>query len=303
MIGRVARLYYEYSMTHAQIANLLGLSRVKVTRMLAEARRTGVVEIRVHSSEALFTDLEMALVERFNLVSAWVAPTFGERAQQLDALGTMGALALRGCVRDGATVAVGLSETVGRISHHVTDTEVTRVTFVPATGSRLGSGEWIQPGESAQDLAHAYGGTVCHLPAPMLASTQAAAELIRSEPDVARALQAASRADVIVYGVGGVVPGSGIIMDDTSSEKMAELQRLGAVGNISAGFYDTRGAAVDTSLDARIIGLTLSDLLSIPTRVALAGGPLKVPPLIGALAGGYANVLVTDRDTAQALLG
>ncbi len=302
MIGRVARLYYEYSMTHAEIANLLGFSRVKVTRMLAEARRTGVVEIRVHSSETLFTDLEMALVKRFGLASAWVAPTFSERAQQLDALGTMGALALRGCVHPGATVAVGVSATVGRISHHVSDTEVADVTFVPATGSRLGSGEWIQPGESAQELAQAFGGTVCHLPAPMLASTQAAAELIRSEPDVARALQVASQADVIAFGVGGVVPGSGIIMDDTSPEKMAELRSLGAVGNISAGFFNAQGEVVDTSLDSRIIGLALSDLLSIPTRVALAGGPPKVAPLGGALAGGYINVLVTDRDTAQALL-
>ena len=75
MVGRVARLYYEHGLTHAEIASMLDVSRIKVTRMLADARRRGIVEITVHSDERPFADLEEALVERFGLQSAWVSPS------------------------------------------------------------------------------------------------------------------------------------------------------------------------------------------------------------------------------------
>ena len=41
LLGRVARMYYEHGLTHQEIANALGLSRIRVTRLLAEARDKG----------------------------------------------------------------------------------------------------------------------------------------------------------------------------------------------------------------------------------------------------------------------
>src|SRR6056297_2688570 len=101
MLGRVARLHYEHGFTHQQIADTLGLSRVKVTRLLAEARRIGIVEIRIHSDESIFTDLEVALTQRYALRQAWVAPTFGSRERLLQSIGTVGATALRSALHPG----------------------------------------------------------------------------------------------------------------------------------------------------------------------------------------------------------
>ena len=43
VLGRIAKLYYEYDYTHQQIADLIGWNRVKVTRALQEAREQGIV--------------------------------------------------------------------------------------------------------------------------------------------------------------------------------------------------------------------------------------------------------------------
>ncbi|MCC6495789.1 MAG: sugar-binding transcriptional regulator [Propionibacteriaceae bacterium] len=303
MLGRTARLYYEHGYTHQQIADTLGLSRVKVTRMLAEARRKGIVEIKIHSDETIFTDLEVALTEKFDLTSAWVAPTVPDRENQLNALGILGATALQAVIDSPMTVAVGLSETVGRIAQHVHLDAPTGALFVAATGNRMGSGEWIQPGEAARSLANAFGGTWQQLPAPMVASNKHSAALLKDEPVVADALAKSRAADVAVFGVGGLLPGSGIIMDEPGSLKL--LRRLsdsGAVGNISAGFFDAGGKPVDSPLNERIIGLTLDELEQIPVRVAVAGGRSKEAALAGTLAGGYATVLVTDERNARELL-
>jgi DNA-binding transcriptional regulator LsrR (DeoR family) len=303
VLGRTARLYYEHGYTHQQIADTLGLSRVKVTRMLAEARRKGIVEIRIHSDETIFTDLEVALTEKFHLTSAWVAPTVTDREGQLNALGILGATALEAVIGSPMTVAVGLSETVGRIAPHIRLDAPTGALFVAATGNRMGSGEWIQPGEAARSLANAFGGTWQQLPAPMVASSKQSAALLKDEPVVADALSKARAADVAVFGVGGLLPGSGIIMDEPGSLKL--LRRLsdsGAVGNISAGFFDGEGHPVDSPLNERIIGVTLEELEQVPVRVAVAGGRSKEAALAGTLAGGYATVLVTDERNARELL-
>ena len=52
--------------------------------------------------------------------------------------------------------------------------------------------------------------------------------------------------------------------------------------------------------DARMVGIGLDELKTIPTRICVAGGPQKLAAIRGALAGGYATHLVTDLDTAAA---
>ena len=303
MLGRAARLHYQHGYTHQQIADTLGVSRVKVTRMLAEARRTGIVEIRIHSDETIFTDLEVALAQRFGLTGAWVAPTFEAPDRLLASLGTLGATALQAVIAPGMTIAVGLSETVGAVAPHVHIDEPSSAVFVPATGSRIAAQELIQPHEVAQALARAFEGTARHLPAPVLASNAEAAELLRTEPDVSRTLELARAADIAIYGIGGMLPGSGILMDgSTPPSQIRELAAGGAVGNISAGFFDAEGRPVPSSLTGRLIGLTLDELLRVPVRIAMAGGRNKEQALAGALAGGYATVLVTDERTARAML-
>jgi lsr operon transcriptional repressor len=304
MLGRVARLHYEHGFTHQQIGDMLGISRVKVTRMLAEARRCGIVEIRIRSDETIFTDLEVALVERYGLDSAWVAPSFDDGDRLLSSLGMLGAAALTAALEPGMTVAVGLSETVGAVAPHVRVDEPFSALFVPATGSRPGSQEAVQPHAVAQALADAFLGTTRHLPAPVLASSAEAAALLRAEPDVANALELARAADIAIFGIGGMIRGSGILMDGTTPPaQIRELTAAGAVGNISAEFFDRQGAPVTTSLSGRLIGLTLDELGNVPLRIALAGGSKKKLAIEGALAGGYITSLVTDAATAQALLG
>ena len=47
LCARVARLYYESDQTQEQIGELLGLSRMKVNRLLRLALKTGVIQIRI----------------------------------------------------------------------------------------------------------------------------------------------------------------------------------------------------------------------------------------------------------------
>ena len=57
-----------------------------------------------------------------------------------------------------------------------------------------------------------------------------------------------------------------------------------------------------TPLDDLVIGMTLDQLRAAGRRIAVAGGAAKHQALAAALAGKWIDVLVTDVNSAEALL-
>lgn len=301
MLGRVAALHYLHGLSHQEIANLLGLSRVQVTRMLAKARREGIVEIRIHSDEPIFPDLQAALASQFGIASTWIAPSFPDPSETLASVGTIGAACLQSALRPGSTVAVGLSTTLASIAPHFGPDQL-EVSIVPAIGSRPGARGSVSPHEVAAQLADAVGARSYHLPAPFLASSERSAAMMRAEPDVASALDLARHADIGLFGIGGVTRGSGILVDTAmSDEKVSQLIARGAVGDISGSFFDLDGKFVAGPMDDRMIGLTYNEILALPVRIGVAFGPDKAQAIRAALTGGIITALVTDYETANAL--
>jgi DNA-binding transcriptional regulator LsrR (DeoR family) len=133
-----------------------------------------------------------------------------------------------------------------------------------------------------------------------LASFEFATALLR-DTRIQRTLELGRQADVLLVGVGAIEPLSPSLTH-LSRDVVAELQRAGAVGEVSARFFDAAGRPCPSTLDARLVSLPLADLVQVPTRIGVAFGCAKVPAIAGALAGQYINTLVTDVATATRLL-
>ena len=89
------------------------------------------------------------------------------------------------------------------------------------------------------------------------------------------------------------------------------LRALGVVGEINYHPYDRDGVIVDRRelrpLTQRVLAVTPTRLHELSASygklvVAVAGGPDKRAAILGAVRGRFANVIVTDEDTATALL-
>ncbi len=301
LLGRVARMYYEHGMTHQEIANALGLSRVRVTRLLAEARERGLVEIVVHVEESLYADEERDLSSRFDLRQVWIAPNVADSAKQDRAFALVGADALTSVIEKDATVALGLSSAVALAASQL-PTRSLGASFIPVAGSGSGLVNGANPHEIALTLATRTSGQAFHLPAPLLAATDSSASSFYTDPGVQRMLQLATQADVLIVGLGGTAHDEGLLLGALSDQQRDELISEGAVGDISGRFFDRSGHPVRGTLDARIVGLTLQDLQRIPTRLGISRGANRVDALRAALDNKLLNMLVTDIKTAMALL-
>jgi DNA-binding transcriptional regulator LsrR (DeoR family) len=76
----------------------------------------------------------------------------------------------------------------------------------------------------------------------------------------------------------------------------------GAVGDVLSHFIDKDGNPVHTGIEDRLISTPLETLRQLDNVVGVAAGKNKVEGIRAALRGRYLDILVTDEETAQALI-
>ena len=76
----------------------------------------------------------------------------------------------------------------------------------------------------------------------------------------------------------------------------------GAVGDLLSHFIDKDGNPIENNLDNRLLSTPLEDLKKMNNVIGVAGGLNKVDAILAVLKGQYLDVLITDEETAAALL-
>ena len=72
---KIAWYYYMENLTQQSIANQLGISRMRVIKLLEKARQTGVVQFRISSAFDKRHAMETRLMETYHLKDCYVVPT------------------------------------------------------------------------------------------------------------------------------------------------------------------------------------------------------------------------------------
>ena len=116
-------------------------------------------------------------------------------------------------------------------------------------------------------------------------------------------LTLACEVDQAVVGVGTPTLDATIVqLGYLSEDDIRILAEHNVVGDILGQFFDADGVVPDLPLHDRRIGIELADLKNIPKVVGVAGGAGKAEAILGALRGGFLDVLVTNEIAAPRLL-
>ncbi len=302
LLARVARHYYLEDRSKSDIADVLGISRFRVARLLEAARREGVVSIRIESPAGYDTDLSVALQESFGLRHAVVVDV-GDEDDQLDSLrsllGRVTAQVLEDIVGRQDILGLAWARSLRGIAHGIRNLAPCPV--VQLTGALSGP-DGSDVLELVRRVSQASGGTPHVFYAPLVAPDAASARALRRQPDVERAAELTSRVTVAVVGIGAWEQGLSTIYDTVDAAARTKAKALGAVGEISGALIDKDGSPLRSPLSRRIIGVTGEQLRDIDTVLSVAYGRGKADAVRAALQGGLVNGLVTHTGLARALL-
>lgn len=305
ILAEVATLYYVDRLNQEQIARQVGRSVSTVSRLLAEAEAVGIVEVRVRHPTPVEPQLQTALAKRFGLRLARVLRTAPDEPHRLlPQLGDLAARYLTTILTDGAVISVGWGNSLYEVVRAVRlgpHREIQVTQSLGSLGSRLPA---IDNHLITRLLAERVDGTPHFLPAPMIVESEAVRDALLQDPQLRETLALARRSDVALLGIGLAEPEhAGMFHAGYIDEPTLESVRAtGVVGDISVEFFDLYGRIHDVEVSKRVVGMRLADLRGICPVIAVAGGPVKAPAILGALRTGLIHVLVTDDETARRVL-
>lgn len=299
---KIAWLYYVESMTQEQIAELLQISRVKVMRTLAACTEEGIVVTTINRATANQIALERALEQRWKLSASIVVPTPSDPAHLEAAIGHAIAQYLDEEMVDGMTLAIGGGASLHASLKFITRKPLKDASIVALVGS-LPHARWINPSIVASRVAEIYQADSYQITAPVIVDEPELRDALWRQDTLKDVRSRAERADIALLTVGSVSADATVFQHDiVPAAQMVSLQKAGAVANLLCYFINDAGELVDHPVNRQVMAMDLTMIARTPRVVLAAGGINKVPAIRAALKMMSAKVLITDSDTAQALI-
>jgi DNA-binding transcriptional regulator LsrR (DeoR family) len=297
---RVAWMYYAEDMTQGAIAEKLGIGRVTVTRLLADARALHEVSITLSREISDLPRLEIALERRFGLREAIVAPLSDPEADPTVPIGAATGAFLSGFLQPDTRIGVGWGRTLYSSLDFVGGGQVDTVVSLLGGVSAV---EHYNPAEFAWAFARLWKARCYLVAAPAIVDDTDTRRRLIDSCGIGETFAMTEALDAVLLSVGGLPTGSpGDQFSPFSPDTLAELAAAGAVGNVLYNCFDAFGRLVDHPLNDRIMSAPIATLAQAPERIIASGGPGKVAALRGAMTLIRPTVLITDEATAAALL-
>jgi DNA-binding transcriptional regulator LsrR (DeoR family) len=307
-VVRVAHMYYEKGLNQPEIARQLGFSQATVSRLLAQAKTEGIIRISIAMPQGVYSLLEEELVQKYRLCDAIVVDTIREDDERLvnKDIGLAAAYYLESAVKPNEMIGIASwSSTLLALvdSMHPLQKKM-GIQVVQLMGGVGNPSAEVHANRLTSQLADLLKGTSVYLPAPGIVGSEAAQKVLCNDSYVQQTLKLFDHIDTALVGIGVVEP-SKLLADSGnvfSREELDMLKKKGAVGNIMLRHIDCDGQIVDTSLDKRVIAMSLEQLRNVKRSIGVAGGKRKYQGILAALKGRWVNMLITDQFTANRLL-
>lgn len=169
---------------------------------------------------------------------------------------------------------------------------------MPATGGLQQQAEHFQINEFVRMAADQTGGEPHFIHAPYLPSSDTRA-LFLADPAIASSVALWDRIDVAVVGVG--LPPA-LTPPEASVATQSEHRLAAVAGDVIRHYFDAAGELISWEGEGRMIAVSPPQLRRTPLCIGVAAGAAKAGPIIGAARAGLINALVTDVQTAEAIL-
>lgn len=306
LIAKVARMYYVQGIRQREITDRLQIHQSTVSRLLKRARESNLVRFSVTTPAGIFSDLEDQLSTAFSLKDAVVIDGSMEEEILARELGSAAAYYLETTLKPGTRIGISswsrsLFAMVDALHPGVycSGGKVIQILGgIANTGVQQEAAMYL-----AQRLAASIGASAVLLQTPAVVTTAEARRILFREPSVREVVDSFRTLDVALVGIGSMEPSRLLASSGNvfSPAERDELMRLGAVGDICFRHFDADGIPIKSSLMNRVIGIEHAELRNSRV-IGVAGGKKKLEAILAALRGGWIDVMITDRRTADSLL-
>lgn len=306
LLIKIAEMYYEQDMTQSEISNVLGIYRTTISRMLKRVRQEGIVKITINYGAGAQDTLERQLRERFGLKEAHVVEA--DPAQpghlKLRAVGQACAAWLEQAVQPKDVIGFSWGSSLAAVVDALTTASHPFATCIPIVGGPSGKLESrCHVNNICYQAAMKWNARSLMIDAPAITEQKETLDQLLKSPYLRTITDMWDRLDIALFGIGSMeIKGREAWQGFYGDSVIAELEHGQVAGDICSRFFDQSGVPVHTDITGRTLTVQLEQIKRARYSIGVAESLEKVPGILGALNGGYMNILFTTEETARMIL-
>ena len=300
--ARAIWLYHVEGCTQNDIATQLGINRVMVVRLLADARRRNEVRITISAPLTELLLLEREMETRFGINRVIVAPFADPEGDPVKVIAAAAGNFISREMKAGMTVGVGWGRTLFNTLPFITGATLEDFRVVSLLGG-IAAARRFNPAEFAWQFAELFQGEGFLIPAPAVVDSPETKHALLERCGLSAIFEMADNLDVALLSCGGISSLTTSYRTGYLSEAdRRSLIEAGAIGDVLYNFIDEKGNLVEHEVNDRVISVNLTRLRRTPERVLISGGKDKLIAMQAAITTVAPTTLILDEQTAIALL-
>jgi len=305
ILAKICWLYYFKQHTQQQIASQLNISRIKVQRLLTEAKEKGIVRFKIAQDKYNLLSLEEEFKTCFNLDDVIIVPSdsllpINDKELKKE-LAEAARIYLENRLSRFGYIGIGMGDTLRYFAEKLTVQQGFSnkdIKIISLFGNLLLNAS-VNPYSIGYKIAEKLGGTFYGLWAPAKLDSDEFASAFRQQKLIKDVLLMMDKVQLSIIGIGNINTGLIRKFNLVSEKEFDALLSRKAVGEILGYWFNIEGSEVMPELRKKIIGAPIK----LPGKtLAIAGGMDKVNPIMGALHGKLIDILITNEKTAKIII-
>jgi DNA-binding transcriptional regulator LsrR (DeoR family) len=296
-----AWLYYVARLNQNEIAKKIGLSKMRVHRLIAYAEKNGFVKTFVEGGFDQTFKYENALKDKYQLKICEVIPNEDQNSDPAEMLGAAGARFIMNQINENniSEFGIGTGSTISAIAKWLPKINK-KIDFITLNGS-LTSHNSIQTETAINQIAYKTIGECYNVGMPLMLVSVEQKKVVENISFIKEIMEKAANTKVKILGVGGLFDSSQIVRSKIFSAKSIEkLKKAGALGDVAGNFFDKNGELITIKETQKVFSVNI-DSFKKSTTVLVAGGIEKTAQIRSVLKSGLFKGLITDEETSKQL--
>lgn len=296
LMSEAATLYYEKKHTQQEIAELMNLSRQTVSRLINDAIKERIVEIKIHNPKKDCEELQKAIRAKFGV--ACVVCGVSGRNETLRQMMTVKAAVeyVLPILKSGnKKIALSWGRTVQDVVNSLPEITTTDNVVFPLFGATDNERSYFSSNELARGMADKIGATVKYAWFPYVTDSAEDCVLQKKISYYKKMEELWNNADVALVGIGNAEIIEVLGETFGNNEKHSQV-----VGDIATHFFDEEGNDID--LYENTLCASIENIRNAKHTIAVACGDGKASAIAGALKTKLVDILITDEYTAKRVL-
>jgi len=307
--SKIAALYYLAEMSQEDIAEIFGISRFKVSRILKKCRTMKIVDFKINSSPEYFPNLEKEITEGLGIDGAMIVPSGSTLQESKTNVARISAKYLESKIKDGLKIGLSWGSTIQQTVRYYYKKELfPKTTIVQLSGSLcsrplLGDG-YIDGNIFVQQFAAKAHSDWSVFLVPYVVQNPTLKELFYEEPQIKKHIGLFKELDMALIALGSSDPAKSVsyLSGYLTYEETKKLADDGMSADICGTRLTIDGEIRETMLTNRVLTIDPMDLHKLQEVCAIGAGAEKAPSFIAGCRGGFIKRVIMDEVCALSII-